>query len=233
MPRLSPSGRLPVLLCLLIPATLHADPVLEALAQVDPELVVVENAAAPMPGMREVVTSQGVFYVSEDGRFLMQGTLYDTRDGRNLTQEAAVGNLGALARTLPGRVRFGPDDARDTIYVFTDITCGYCVRLHQQVPALNANGVAVEYLAWPLSGLQGDTFRAMRGIWCAANPAEAYDRAMAGRRPRPGNCEDPIAQHYAFGQAVGVRGTPAIFSADGRRLRGSGSAEALLEALDR
>ena len=45
------------------------------------------------------------------------------------------------------------ENIKATITVFTDIDCGYCRKLHQEVPALNDMGVAVRYLAYPRAGI--------------------------------------------------------------------------------
>lgn len=232
MPTFSKPGAIIALACVLFPATLLADPVRDALLQIAPDLTIIDTSGAPVAGLQQVVSNRGVFYVSDDGQYVIAGSLLDVRRQRDLSRAAVEANFGALAQALPGRIRFGPDDAHETLYVFTDTSCGYCVQLHREVPALNARGVAVEYLAWPRAGLEGDTFRAMRGIWCAAEPADAYERVIAGRRGRAGSCDDPIAEHLAFGQQMGVRGTPSIHTADGLRLGGFKTAEALLEDLD-
>lgn len=220
-----------VLACALFPVSLQAGSARDALLQLDPDINIVESSESPVPGMQQVVTNRGVFYVSDDGNYVIAGNLLDVRQQRNVSRDALVANFGALAQALPGRIRFGPEDASETLYVFTDTNCGYCVRFHQQVAALNARGVAVEYLAWPRAGLESETFRTMRGIWCAADPAEAYDRVIGGRRARAGSCEDPIAEHLAFGQSMGVRGTPSVHTADGRRLGGFKTADAFLQDL--
>ena len=44
-------------------------------------------------------------------------------------------------------------------------------------------------------------------------------------------CDNPVADHYALGQKVGVTGTPAIITSDGRLLPGYMPAENLAEAL--
>lgn len=38
------------------------------------------------------------------------------------------------------------------VTVFTDITCGYCVRLHSQMKEYNDLGITVRYMAFPRQG---------------------------------------------------------------------------------
>jgi thiol:disulfide interchange protein DsbC len=46
--------------------------------------------ASKMPNVYEVFTSQGLFYTSADGSFLMQGNLYEIKNGavNSLTEES-------------------------------------------------------------------------------------------------------------------------------------------------
>ena len=61
-------------------------------------------------------------------------------------------------------------DTRHTVYVFTDITCGYCQRFHRDVAELNSNGVAVRYLAFPRAGIDAESFKDMEsGLVCRAD----------------------------------------------------------------
>jgi thiol:disulfide interchange protein DsbC len=41
---------------------------------------------------------------------------------------------------------------KHVITVFTDITCGYCHKLHEQMSDYNALGITVRYLAFPRQG---------------------------------------------------------------------------------
>lgn len=59
------------------------------------------------------------------------------------------------------------------INVFTDIECGFCQKLHLEVPELNKKGIAVRYLAFPRAGVKDrngnltDSYRKIDAVWCA------------------------------------------------------------------
>ena len=54
---------------------------------------------------------------------------------------------------------FSPaEPAKGYINVFTDITCGYCRKLHLEMDDLNRRGVEVRYLAFP-RGVSSQTVR--------------------------------------------------------------------------
>lgn len=48
------------------------------------------------------------------------------------------------------------------VTVFTDISCGYCKKLHESVDELNRQGVTVRYLAYPRQGADSDVGKKWR-----------------------------------------------------------------------
>jgi len=117
------------------------------------------------------------------------------------------------------------------VQVFTDSTCPYCSRLHEQVSELNKQGVEVRYLAFPRQGLQGKGFNDLVNIWCADNQQQAMTDAKAGKNLPAKQCDNPIAEQYELGRRLGVQGTPAIFLPDGRLIPGFVPAERLISEL--
>jgi thiol:disulfide interchange protein DsbC len=57
-----------------------------ALTSLLPNVQITHVVAAPIPGFREVAMDGRILYVSDDGRFLMQGALIDVERRDNLTQ---------------------------------------------------------------------------------------------------------------------------------------------------
>ena len=115
---------------------------------------------------------------------------------------------------------------KHVVTIFTDITCSYCRKLHAQIDEYNALGITIQYLAYPRSGLYSGNgkmskrYEDLRSIWCSENPAEAMTRAKSGSSVASRTCDDPIAEEFAFGQQIGVSGTPALILADGSLLSG-------------
>ncbi|OMP37726.1 disulfide bond formation protein DsbC [Stenotrophomonas sp. KAs 5-3] len=178
--------------------------------------------AAPFPGFREVVVSGQLLYVSDDGRYLFQSQPYDTRAKGPANSEGLLGyRRDLLAKANHGdRIVFAAPNAKYTISVFTDIECGYCRKLHQDIAELNRNGISVEYLAFPRMGLGSKDYTDMISVWCAADRRQALTNAKRGGSVPAKNCTNPVAMQYALGQQLGVNGTPAIFAPDGTQLGG-------------
>lgn len=186
-------------------------------------------------GLYEVVIGPHVFYVSADGRHMLQGDLVDMDKGRNLTQPERE---AALRSTIDGvgeenMLIFSPDKPRHTITVFTDIDCGYCRKLHEEMAAYHDKGIRVRYLMFPRSAVDSPSYNKAVSVWCAEDRNEALTRAKQGKDPVPKKCDNPVERHMALGQSIGVRGTPSIVLEDGRVLPGYVPADrmaAMLEA---
>ena len=206
----------------------------EAIRAINPRIEVEAVGPAPIAGFREVIVSGQVVYVSDDGRYLLQGSLFDVPARRDLSEEAVAKIRRALLAEVPDseRIVFAPASPKYTVTVFTDVECGYCRKLHQEIAEYNRQGIAVEYLAFPRMGPASEDFAKMEAVWCAPDRARALTAAKAGedvpRRP----CTSPVARHYALGQRIGLAGTPLIIAEDGTQLPGYMPPAALLEALE-
>ncbi len=206
-----------------------------ALAQLDPNFKPDYVGAAPFPGFREVVVSGQVMYVSDDGKYLMQSQPYDIQAKALVNSEGLLAyRRGLLEKANHGdRIVFAAPNAKHTITVFTDIECGYCRKLHQDIAELNRNGITVEYLAFPRMGLGSKDYTDMISVWCASDRRKALTDAKQGKPVTTKNCTNPVAMQYALGQQLGVNGTPAIFAADGSQLGGYLPPAQLKAALER
>lgn len=207
----------------------------KALTELNPGFQVDYIGAAPFPGFREVVVSGQLLYVSDDGRYLFQSQPYDTRAKSPANSEGLLGyRRDLLAKANHGdRIVFAAPNAKYTISVFTDIECGYCRKLHQDIAELNRNGIAVEYLAFPRMGLASKDATDMISVWCASDRKAALTAAKSGQPVQSRNCTNPVAMQYNLGQQLGINGTPAIFAADGTQLGGYLPPAQLKATLDR
>lgn len=171
----------------------------------------------PVPGLLQVRVNNEVVYMSNDGRYLVQGRFIDLDTQIDLT-DAAKSELRRerLANLDSSQfVSFGPEDAEYELLVFTDPDCGYCRRLHEQIAEYNSNGIRIHYMAFPRAGVGSNTYEKMVSVWCADDRQGAMDIAKAGRTPPKATCDNPVDEQYQLGQAVGVTGTPSMITFNG------------------
>ncbi|RZQ21042.1 bifunctional protein-disulfide isomerase/oxidoreductase DsbC [Vibrio vulnificus] len=191
-------------------------------------------------GLVEIQTSGGVLFASNDGSHFIAGTLYSIDENGQykdvVAERQAPLNAKKIAEFADSAIEYKAKDEKYVVTVFTDITCGYCVRLHSQMQGYNDLGITVRYMAYPRQGGTGPVAEQMAGIWCAANPQEAMHDAKVNRKFAPAKndlqqCKQTVAQHYQLGQQLGITGTPAIFLPNGELVAGYLPPEKLLERL--
>lgn len=179
---------------------------------------------SPIPGLYEFVQGAEVSYLTADGKYFIDGNIYDMSTRRNLTEALRVKARAALIASVPESqmLIFSPKNPLYTITVFTDIDCPYCRKLHSDMAELNKLGVRVRYLFYPRTGPNTESWRKAEVVWCSADRNEALTRAKAGAQLDMNKtcAPTPVAREYALGQSVGVRGTPAIITESGTFIDG-------------
>ncbi|TCD20544.1 protein-disulfide isomerase [Pseudomonas sp. IC_126] len=217
--------------------SMAADPdkaIRQSLQSIQPDMPIEAIAESPMPGVYQVQLKGGrQLYASADGQFIIQGYLFQFKDGqaRNLTEQAQSQSVAAAIDAIPlnEMVIFAPEKPKTHITVFTDTDCGYCQKLHSEVPELNRLGVEVRYMAFPRQGMGSHGANTLTSVWCAKDPQEAMNKAKARQELSAATCDNPIAEQYELGQLIGVQGTPAIVLADGQIIPGYQPAPQLAE----
>jgi thiol:disulfide interchange protein DsbC len=207
---------------------------LQALKRVNQNIAPEQITDAPVPGFQQAIVAGQVVYVSNDGKYLLQGSLYDIEAKRNLGEEAMATLRSDLIKTIPAgdRIVFAPPNPKYNVVVFTDVECGYCRKLHSEIAQYNKQGIAVEYVAFPRMGLASDDFRKMEAVWCAKDRNKALTDAKNDRKVPKASCKNPVAMQYNLGQRAGLTGTPMILAEDGTQLGGYIPAVDLRAALD-
>lgn len=195
----------------------------------------------PMTGLAEVITDQGLFYTSYDGKFFIQGKLFGigTANVTNLTESSlAQVRIDGMTRFANDMIIYPAKNEKHVITVFTDITCGYCRKMHERIDEYNDKGITVRYLAYPRSGVKdragGFTqgYQDLVSVWCNENPNKALTSAKLGSRVAQRICDKPIAEEFYFGSQIGVTGTPAIILDNGFLLSGYREPNDLAEILE-
>jgi thiol:disulfide interchange protein DsbC len=223
----------------LVAMTAQADEVSERLAarmaKIFPKEKINDVAASPVPGLYEVVVGASLFYVSSDGRYVVHGDLIDLDAHVNVSDQRRAQARKQAFETMDekGFIDFPSKlaETKKTLYVFTDIDCGYCRKMHAEVGRLNEAGFRVRYLAFPRSGLEGESYDKAVGVWCASNRQEALTKAKLGMLVESSKCDNPVAQEYELGNAMGVTGTPAVYTDQGKQIGGYLPADDMIKML--
>lgn len=206
----------------------------ERIRSLAPQAETIAISETPIDGVLMVQVMGEIVYATADGKYLIQGRLVDMETREDLTESAkAEQRQKIIADIDPSKqITFAPDNPRYDLMVFTDIDCGYCRKLHQQIAEYNEQGIAIHYLAFPRAGIGSKSYEKAVSVWCAQDPQQAITLAKQGSDPDPAQCDNPVAEQYQLGQALGVTGTPSLVMADGRMLPGYVPPEQLRQRLD-
>jgi thiol:disulfide interchange protein DsbC len=188
----------------------------------------------PIPGVYEIMRGTDAAYVSADGKYAIAGDLYDLHSNTDITENQRREMRLKLLSAIPESqmVIFGPQNARHTVTVFTDVDCAYCRKLHSQIADYNRLGIRVRYIFYPRSGPNTESWTKAEEVWCSPNRNEALTRAKLGQPLRAKVCPNtPVAREYELGREFDLQGTPAIILANGDMLPGYVSPVELAQAL--
>jgi len=180
-------------------------------------------APSAIPGLYEVVIGGQVLYLSEDGRFAIQGDMLDLNGQANLTNKRRGELRGKAIQTIGenNMIVFGPEGpVKNTITVFTDIDCGYCRKMHSQIAEYNKEGIKIRYLWFPREGVGSESYQKAVSVWCAQDRREAMTKAKRGESVETKTCDNPVRAQYELAQKLGVRGTPSMILESGEMLPG-------------
>ncbi|GEA60279.1 bifunctional protein-disulfide isomerase/oxidoreductase DsbC [Vibrio comitans] len=203
---------------------------------------VMQIDAIEVDGLVEVTTNQGTFYATPTADYFIPGKLYSLDDKGNFQDVAALRNgpkiVSLLDQASDEMIVYKADNEKYVVTVFTDISCGYCLKLHRQMAEYNKLGITVRYLAFPRAGDRSDIGQTMANIWCSADPAKAMnDAKLRGENVNASSdsiqqCQTMVSEQYQLGKAIGVSGTPAVYTSKGMNVGGYLSPEDLLKRLE-
>lgn len=188
-----------------------------------------------IPGLFEVRfrTSQGmqILYTDAKGDNILQGEIFDTKTGRNLTEER-IGKLSAIkfeSLPLDQAVKIVRGNGRRVAAMFSDPYCPACQSFEQTLQQMD--DMTLYVFMFPV--IRPEKIDDSRSVWCSADRAKAWlDLALRKKAPAAASCDNPVDSLVALGQTIGVRATPTLFFENGERQQGGMSAADLRTRMD-
>ena len=199
--------------------------------QIEPEHV----NPGPIDGWYTIQKGSIIAYISEDGRYMMQGELIDLEMDINLTEVSRNGARREMFASIDDSqvIKFSPSEVKYSVTVFTDTDCTYCRRLHSQIDEYMAHGIEIRYLLYPRNGPASASWNVAEQVWCSSDRNKALTAAKLDRKFQSVACDASIVQdHYVLGQQAGLSGTPAIVLQDGTLIGGYMPPDALNQRLE-
>ena len=198
-----------------------------ALNQILPESIeIISVEETDIEGYLEV-RLEGVepLFVSKDGKYLISGDIFEitdqglvnrSEDRRNYLRKVTISELDESEFII-----FQPEKVEHSIFVFTDVDCGYCRQFHREINDYLELGIKVNYLAFPRAGIESDSFKKIVSAWCSSEPNKAITELKLGYEIKENVClNNPVKKHFDLGNSLGVTGTPSIITSEGRLIPG-------------
>ncbi len=185
-------------------------------------------------GLYEAAVGANIYYVSEDGKYLIQGRLVDIAARKDLTEEKLNGTRKLAIENMgkENMIIFKAKIPKYTVTIFTDIDCGYCRKLHSELDQYSAEGITIQYLFFPRAGKGSESYNKAVSVWCADDRNAALTAAKKDKSIAVKTCDNPIDKHMKLAEDFDVKGTPMIVTEGGNILPGYLPAKQLVEALE-
>jgi thiol:disulfide interchange protein DsbC len=171
-------------------------------------------------GLYEIQLGPDIVFTDEKVTFVFDGVLIDAKTRQDYTRE----RMDAIAQVPFNQLPFElamkqvKGDGSRQLAIFEDPNCGYCKVLRKSLGEID--NLTVYTFPFPI--LSPDSTQKVKNVWCSKDRAATWDAWMLkGKVPPTLDCEVPIEQMLALGKRLMVRGTPALFFADGGRVGGA------------
>ncbi|MCL4409776.1 DsbC family protein [Aliidiomarina haloalkalitolerans] len=234
------------------PAAVHDAELIERIRSSNPQLanapisVIKELSDYGLPGAYEIILGGQTMVVDASGQYAIVGDVFALNSLTNLSAERRNQNMERVAlEKLPqmaasNLVTFPANanvDALGTVWVFTDPTCPYCQRFHDEAETYAAAGVEVVYVPYPRSGLMsgGRDYEQLTKVMCADDKAAAMHAFKTRTNVAAfedvevtSACREQVANGFNLGQEIGISGTPFIVMSTGGVLPGYNPADRII-----
>lgn len=239
---LSPLGMIPMKRMIFLVASLawvaaaHAssDRIVDAVHSLDPSAAIDSQSPGPIHGLTTVSVNGQTLFVSADGRYVIQGELYDLKHHDDISDDLRSAHRARALSTVPAayRIIFKAAHEQHRVIIFFDPDCAYCRAMLGHVHDYQAAGITLEVLAYPQAGLNSSAFKRAEAIWCSRNRHRALIASLTGSVPGSGAaCALVITSEMNLALDLQVPGTPTLLDTKGHYLGGYLTASALANRL--
>lgn len=204
-----------------IAGTVHAASKLEI---TDPRAAKIEDLVdLPIKGLKAVESEGQIRFISENGRFVISGQIYDLwskkplntmSQMRDVADRIHFGQIGMDVDTL-NTVSMGSGDKE--VVVFVDPRCAVCHKLLHEAKSL-IDDYTFKVIVIPALGAESN--RLSKALFCAKDKTNALDALMnntiASLSSKTACDPAQYDQTLLTAHFIGIEGVPFIVAPDGR-----------------
>ena len=181
----------------------------------------------------EVKIGEEIYYLTLDLKHLIAGNIIEMSTGNNITENSyKKARLDYLSQISDDDViLYASANSKHTLTIFTDTSCPYCQKLHNEIDSLVSNNISIKYVLFSRNGSDSDAYNDMVSVWCSKDKKKSLDELFDTSFIESKTCENPIDDNHIKAMDLKVNGTPMIFFDDGSVIPGYVSSDKIIEAL--
>ncbi len=197
----------------------------ENLSRLFPQSAVVSIKKHEGTGLLKVELRGGAKYlITSDGGYIIKGSILKVEGGQIVDEESieAQKTIGEHASDLYITYKSTAEKEIGHVYVVGDATCVYCALFHKGVRKINAAGISVSYIPYPIAGVASEPGNINRHVWCAKDKQGALSYAFAHHgelspsMELANTCRDNIIEEgHKLGRTLNIKGTPTLIFSNG------------------
>ena len=184
----------------------------------------------------EIIINKQIYYATNDGKYLIVGNVINLNTKESITENTKMNQRLSIIDSIDIKnfMIFKPKKTDHILTIFTDTSCPYCQKLHNEIPDLLENNIEIRYVLFSRNGNDVDAYQQLVSAWCSADKVDALEDLFSGDiLDDVSNCENPIARNFDYAGSLSVEGTPTIFLEDGRIIPGYQNYENILAFINK
>ena len=184
----------------------------------------------------EIIINKQIYYATNDGKYLIVGNVINLNTKESITENTKMNQRLSIIDSIDMKnyMIFKPKKTDHILTIFTDTSCPYCQKLHNEIPDLLENNIEIRYVLFSRNGNDVDAYQQLVSAWCSDDKVDALEDLFAGDILEDiSNCENPIARNFDYAGSLSVEGTPTIFLEDGRIIPGYQNYENILAFINK
>ena len=198
--------------------------------------VVIDEIKKIDDNFHEIIINKQIYYATNDGKYLIVGNVINLNTKESITENTKMNQRLSIIDSIDMKnfMIFKPKKTDHILTIFTDTSCPYCQKLHNEIPDLLENNIEIRYVLFSRNGNDVDAYQQLVSAWCSADKVDALEDLFAGDiLDDISNCENPIARNFDYAGSLSVEGTPTIFLEDGRIIPGYQNYENILAFINK
>ena len=198
--------------------------------------VVIDEIKKIDDNFHEIIINKQIYYATNDGKYLIVGNVINLNTKESITENTKMNQRLSIIDSIDMKnyMIFKPKKTDHILTIFTDTSCPYCQKLHNEIPDLLENNIEIRYVLFSRNGNDVDAYQQLVSAWCSDDKVDALEDLFAGDILEDiSNCENPIARNFDYAGSLSVKGTPTIFLEDGRIIPGYQNYENILAFINK